>query len=134
MNDFLKRLMAAAGEADIEACEAYIVERDSFRAMVTEGEVTEYNTNATRGLGFRGLKNGRMGYASTEAFDDAAVEQLVRGASLIGKGADVLMKIDRVGRDMQMAQGMCGSMSGSVPTNVGEPMIRVSAITVGGRA
>lgn len=58
----------------------------------------------------------------------------VRGASLIGKGADVLMKIDRVGKDMKMAQGMCGSMSGSVPTNVGEPMIRVSAITVGGRA
>lgn len=58
----------------------------------------------------------------------------VRGASLIGKGADVLMRIDRVGRDMRMAQGMCGSLSGSVPTNVGEPMIRVSAMTVGGRA
>ena len=58
----------------------------------------------------------------------------VRGASLIGKGADILMKIDRVGRDMRMAQGMCGSLSGSVPTNVGQPMIRVSSITVGGRA
>ena len=44
------------------------------------------------------------------------------------------MKIDRVGRNMTMAQGMCGSLSGSVPTNVGEPMIRVSSITVGGRA
>jgi len=33
-----------------------------------------------------------------------------------------------------MAQGMCGSMSGSVPTNVGQPLIRVAAITVGGRA
>lgn len=52
----------------------------------------------------------------------------------IGKGADILMKIDRVGRDMRMAQGMCGSLSGSVPTNVGQPMIRVSSITVGGRA
>ena len=58
----------------------------------------------------------------------------VRGASLIGKGADILMKIDRVGRDMTMAQGMCGSLSGSVPTNVGEPLIRVTSITVGGRA
>ena len=79
MNDFLKKLMAAAKEAGIEACEAYIVERDSFRAMVTKGEVTEFNTNATHGLGFRGLKDGRMGYASTEAFDDEAVAQLVRG-------------------------------------------------------
>jgi len=58
----------------------------------------------------------------------------VRGASLIGKGADILMKIDRVGKTMRMDQGMCGSMSGSVPTNVGQPMIRVSSITVGGRA
>lgn len=79
MNEFLTKLMDEAAKAGIEACEAYIVERDSFRAMVTEGEITEYNTNATRGLGFRGLVNGRMGYASTEAFDNDAVAQLVRG-------------------------------------------------------
>lgn len=57
----------------------------------------------------------------------------VRGATLIGKGADVLMKIDRIGRRMWMGQGMCGSSSGSVPTNVGQPRIRVSEITVGGK-
>lgn len=79
MNEFLKKLMDAAKEAGIEACEAYIVERDSFRATVTDGEVTEYNTNATKGLGFRGVKDGKMGYSSTEAFDDEAVIQLVRG-------------------------------------------------------
>jgi len=33
-----------------------------------------------------------------------------------------------------MAQSMCGSMSGSVPTNVGQPFIRVKSIIVGGRA
>lgn len=32
-----------------------------------------------------------------------------------------------------MEQGMCGSISGSVPVNVGQPMIRVSSITVGGK-
>jgi len=57
----------------------------------------------------------------------------VRGASLIGRGSEILTRIDRVGKDMQMSQGMCGSLSGSVPTNVGQPMIRVSSITVGGR-
>ena len=79
MNNFIDKLMVSAKEAGIEACEAYIVERDSFKAMITGGEVVEYNTNATRGLGFRGVKDGKMGYASTEAFDDDAVEQLVRG-------------------------------------------------------
>ena len=57
----------------------------------------------------------------------------VRGASLIGKGSEVLLRIDRVGKDLQHSQGMCGSVSGSIPANVGQPMIRVSSLTVGGR-
>ncbi len=57
----------------------------------------------------------------------------VRGASLIGTGSEVIMKIDMVGQDMETAQGMCGSSSGSVPTDVGQPLIRVSDITVGGQ-
>ena len=57
----------------------------------------------------------------------------VRGASLVGKGSDVIQNIDMVGTELDMGQGMCGSSSGSVPTNVGQPLIRVSAITVGGR-
>ena len=58
----------------------------------------------------------------------------VRGASLIGNGGDIIQKIDMVGTDLATAQGMCGSSSGSVPTDVGQPMIRVSEITVGGQA
>ncbi|MBR6753696.1 MAG: TldD/PmbA family protein, partial [Clostridia bacterium] len=43
---------------------------------------------------------------------DGKIAHPVRGASLIGRGSEILPLIDRVGRDMQMAQGMCGSMSG----------------------
>ena len=57
----------------------------------------------------------------------------VRGASLVGKGSEIIMNIDMVGTDLDMGQGMCGSSSGSIPTNVGQPLIRVSSITVGGR-
>ncbi|MBE6946627.1 MAG: TldD/PmbA family protein, partial [Ruminococcaceae bacterium] len=57
----------------------------------------------------------------------------VRGASLVGKGSDIIMNIDMVSDNLDMGQGMCGSSSGSVPTNVGQPLIRVSSITVGGR-
>ncbi len=57
----------------------------------------------------------------------------VRGASLVGKGSEILMNIDMVGTQLDMGQGMCGSSSGSIPTNVGQPLIRVSSITVGGR-
>ena len=57
----------------------------------------------------------------------------VRGATLVGKGSEVLLRIDRVGKNMWMAAGMCGSLSGAVPTNVGQPRIRVSGMTIGGK-
>lgn len=78
---------------------------------------------------------GEFNFSVNEGYlvKDGKIAHPVRGASLIGKGSQVLMKIDRVGRDMQQAQGMCGSSSGSVPTNVGQPMIRVQDMTVGGR-
>ncbi len=57
----------------------------------------------------------------------------VRGASLIGTGSQILQDIDMVGQNLERAQGMCGSVSGSVPTDVGQPLIRVKKITVGGR-
>ncbi len=59
--------------------------------------------------------------------------EAVRGASLIGNGADIIKDIDMVGQNLATGQGMCGASSGSVPTDVGQPLIRVSAITVGGR-
>jgi TldD protein len=79
---------------------------------------------------------GEFNFAVSEGYlvKDGRITTPVRGASLIGKGADILTRIDRVGGTMTMDQGMCGSISGSVPTNVGQPMIRVSQMTVGGRA
>ena len=77
---------------------------------------------------------GKFNFAVDEGYlvKDGKIAHPVRGASLIGRGSEILMKIDRVGRDMRMAQGMCGSLSGSVPTNVGQPMIRLTSLTVGG--
>lgn len=78
---------------------------------------------------------GEFNFAVSEGYwvRDGKILSPVRGATLVGRGADVLQKIDRVGKTMWMAQGMCGSASGSVPTNVGQPRIRVSGITVGGK-
>ncbi|MDR1600440.1 MAG: TldD/PmbA family protein [Oscillospiraceae bacterium] len=89
----------------------------------------------TMGGGSVNPTTGEFNFAVMEGYlvRDGKVAEPVRGASLIGRGSEILLKIDRVGRDMTMAQGMCGSVSGSVPTNVGQPMIRVSSLTVGGR-
>ena len=48
-------------------------------------------------------------------------------------GADTLLKIDKVGKNLERAQGMCGASSGSIPTDVGQPAIRVSSMIVGGK-
>ena len=78
---------------------------------------------------------GEFNFAVNEGYivRNGVICEPVRGASLVGKGSDVIQNIDMVGSDMEMGQGMCGSSSGSVPTNVGQPLIRVSSITVGGR-
>ncbi|MBQ4550665.1 MAG: TldD/PmbA family protein [Oscillospiraceae bacterium] len=78
---------------------------------------------------------GEFNFAVNEGYiiRNGVICEPVRGASLVGKGSDVIQNIDMVGTDMEMGQGMCGSSSGSVPTNVGQPLIRVSQITVGGR-
>jgi len=78
---------------------------------------------------------GDFNFAVSEAYmiRDGKVAEPVKGATLIGNGADILMKIDMVGNDLLRAQGMCGSVSGSIPVDVGQPTIRVSEITVGGR-
>jgi TldD protein len=79
---------------------------------------------------------GEFNFAVSEGYivKNGQIQEPVRGASLIGKGSEVLMNIDMVGNNLKQAQGMCGSVSGSIPTNVGQPMIRVKEITVGGRS
>lgn len=78
---------------------------------------------------------GEFNFAVQEGYlvKNGVIQEPVRGASLIGKGVEVLMDIDMVGNNLDVAQGMCGSSSGSIPTNVGQPMIRVKKMTVGGR-
>ena len=78
---------------------------------------------------------GAFNFAVTEGYlvRNGKICEPVRGASLIGTGSEILQNIDMVGQNLERAQGMCGSASGSVPTDVGQPLIRVSTITVGGR-
>jgi len=78
---------------------------------------------------------GAFNFAVTEGYivRNGKICEAVRGASLIGTGSQILEDIDMVGQNLATGQGMCGSSSGSVPTDVGQPLIRVSKITVGGR-
>jgi len=79
--------------------------------------------------------SGDFNFAVLEGYmiRNGKIAEPVRGATLIGKGHEILWDIDKVGDNFASAQGMCGSLSGAIPTNVGQPMIRVKEMTVGGR-
>ena len=77
--EFIQKLLKAALDAGIEAAEVYSASTDSFRAMSHNGEVDNYSVASRAGLSLRGLYQGKMGYAATEADDEAAIGQLVNG-------------------------------------------------------
>jgi len=53
---------------------------------------------------------------------------------LLGKGPGTIQRVDAVARDLSTEPGMCGNRSGSIPTEVGQPRVRVEQIVVGGEA
>jgi TldD protein len=81
-------------------------------------------------------QTGEFNFSVSEGYliENGRITDPVRGASLIGTGQEILMNIDMVGSNLERAQGICGSVSGSIPTDVGQPVLRVKEITVGGTA
>ena len=117
---FKNLVIEKCAEMGIAEYELYYAAGSSVSVDTFQHTVNEFSSSYTGGVCFRCIVNGK-------------ICEPVRGASLVGKGSDVIQNIDMVGTDLDMGQGMCGSSSGSVPTNVGQPLIRVSTITVGGR-
>ncbi len=98
---------------------------------------TEYGLYAKRmGGGSVHPATGEFNFAVAEGYliEKGRITKPVRGATLIGKGSEVIQKIDMVGNDLERGQGMCGSISGSIPADVGQPTIRVTELIVGGRS
>ena len=81
-----------------------------------------------------GTGNYNFSVASGRLIKKGRLDQPVKGASLIGNGLDTLSKITKVGKDLELAPGRCGSISGWVPVTVGQPPILVSELTVGGQS
>jgi TldD protein len=69
------------------------------------------------------IENGKIGPA-------------VKGATLIGSGAEALKKIGMIGNDMALDPGIgtCGKDGQGVPVGVGQPTMLIEALTVGGTA
>jgi TldD protein len=84
------------------------------------------------------ITNGKFVFSCTEAYkiEDGKIGPAVKGATLIGNGPDVLTKVSMIGNDLMLDPGIgtCGKEGQGVPVGVGQPTLKIDAITVGGTA
>jgi TldD protein len=82
------------------------------------------------------ITSGQFVFAAAEAYliENGKIGAPIKGATLIGKGADALTKVKMVGNDMMLDHGVgtCGKDGQGVPVGVGQPTLLMNGITVGG--
>ena len=82
------------------------------------------------------ITSGKFVFSASEAYliQDGRIGAPLKGATLIGNGPDVLMRVSRIGHDLELDPGIgtCGKDGQGVPVGVGLPTIRIDGLTVGG--
>jgi TldD protein len=82
------------------------------------------------------ITSGKFVFSASEAYliEGGKVTRPVKGATLIGNGPDVMGRVSMIGNDLKLDDGVgtCGKEGQEVPVGVGQPTLRVEALTVGG--
>ena len=82
------------------------------------------------------ITSGKFVFSASEAYliENGRITRPVKGATLIGNGPEVLTQVSMVGSDLKLDAGVgtCGKEGQSVPVGVGQPTLRIEALTVGG--
>ncbi len=84
------------------------------------------------------ITSGKFVFSASEAYliENGKITAPVKGATLVGSGADVMRRISMIGNDLHLDTGVgtCGKDGQSVPVGVGQPTLKIDRITVGGTA
>ena len=104
------------------------------------GDIISSVKNGLYAVNFAGgqvdITSGKFVFSASEAYliKDGKIGSPVKGATLIGNGPDVLTKVSMVGNDLALDSGVgtCGKEGQSVPVGVGQPTLKIHALTVGG--
>jgi TldD protein len=82
------------------------------------------------------ITSGKFVFSASEAYliENGRITRPVKGATLIGNGPEVMGRVSMIGNDLKLDDGVgtCGKEGQEVPVGVGQPTLRVEAITVGG--
>ena len=111
--------------------------------LAGESEPEEIIASVKRGLycaslggGQVDITSGKFVFSTSEAYliEDGRITTPVKGATLIGNGPEAMSRVSMVGNDLALDSGVgtCGKDGQSVPVGVGQPTLKIEAITVGG--
>lgn len=82
------------------------------------------------------ITSGKFVFSTSEAYliENGKITTPVKGATLIGSGIEAMSQVSMVGNDLKLDQGVgvCGKAGQSVPVGVGQPTLKLDALTVGG--
>lgn len=82
------------------------------------------------------ITSGDFVFSTSEAYliEKGSITHAVKGATLIGSGIEAMQQISMVGNDLALDKGIgvCGKNGQSVPVGVGQPTLKLDALTVGG--
>ena len=95
----------------------------SLEEMVKDIEYGLFAENLGGGSVSPGTGNYNFSVHSGQWIKNGRLDKPVKGASLIGNGLETLSKILKVGKDLELSSGYCGSVSGFIPVTVGQPPI-----------
>jgi TldD protein len=82
------------------------------------------------------ITSGKFVFSASEAYliENGKLGRPVKGATLIGNGPEVMTRVSMIGNDLRLDDGVgtCGKEGQDVPVGVGQPTLRIDALTVGG--
>lgn len=82
------------------------------------------------------ITSGKFVFSASEAYliEDGKITSPIKGATLIGNGPAAMQQVSMVGNDLALdtGVGVCGKQGQSVPVGVGQPTLKLDAMTVGG--
>lgn len=84
------------------------------------------------------ITSGKFVFSTSEAYliEKGKITKPVKGATLVGSGIEAMQQVSMVGNDLALDKGVgvCGKEGQSVPVGVGQPTLKLDAMTVGGTA
>ena len=82
------------------------------------------------------ITSGKFVFSASEAYliENGKITRPVKGAILIGNGPETMTRVSMIGNDLKLdaGVGVCGKEGQSVPVGVGQPTLKIDAMTVGG--